>query len=161
MSLNLEFAVITDLALELLGKPEKLPRLRELGLAGCLGLSEGGLRRLLCGEGAGMGIGVGVEVLDLRWGMDVRVEWVEGWLQRRQASNVGGRIITGSVDVCGCERVTSYEVEALRRKWLGVEIKFNPKKRRAVGGWVSLVSSRAGNGRQARQASSLSFPSHA
>ncbi|KAF8441875.1 hypothetical protein BGX38DRAFT_812128 [Terfezia claveryi] len=48
VSLDLEFAVITDLALELLGSPEKLPRLRELGLAGCLGLSEGGLRNLLC-----------------------------------------------------------------------------------------------------------------
>lgn len=47
VSLDLEFAVITDLALDLLGSPDKLPMLRELGLAGCLGLSEWGLRNLL------------------------------------------------------------------------------------------------------------------
>lgn len=130
MSLDLEFAAITDLALELLGRPEKLPKLRALGLAGCLGLTKGGLKRLLCREGVGVGdggMGVGVEVLDLRWGMDVEVELVEGWLQKRQASSTDGRIIVGSVDIRGCERITINGVEELRRKWPGVEIKFTPK----------------------------------
>ena len=123
--MDLKFAALNGGGLDLIGRPERLPRLRELRLAGSLLLLAWSLRKILCGVDVGSGgMGWGVEILDLRWTIDLRVEWIEAWLERRQASSPGGRMITGTVDLRGCDMVTDNAVERLRRKWPAVGIKY-------------------------------------
>lgn len=128
VSLDLEFAPIRDHALYLLSKA---PNLKSLGLGGCLSLTKEGLEKFLCEDGEGR-CPVGIAELDLRWGMDVVVEWIDRWLALRQryaGLNAERGEVKGKVDLRWCDRVTLIGVEQLRRKWSGVEITFTKAKR--------------------------------
>lgn len=140
VSLHLEFAAITDYALELLagvsfrgGGSCPVPKLRHLGLAGCLSISKPALRAFLLDS-----CPLSIDNLDLRWEMDINVYWIDEWLSRKHRywqQQQQGRIATGDgapplkawVDLRGCEMVTETGKQFLKRRWSwapAVEFKF-------------------------------------
>ena len=140
VSLHLEFAAITDYALEMLVRGDSsndndcpVPKLRHLGLAGCLSISKSALRTFLLDS-----CPLNIDSLDLRWEMDINAYWIDDWLSRKHCywqQQQQGRVATGDgasplkvcVDLRGCEMVTEIGKRFLNRRWSwapNVEFKF-------------------------------------
>lgn len=130
VSLHLEFAAITDYALEVLARGSSrggdggcpVPKLRHLGLAGCLSISKFALRAFLLDS-----CPLNIDSLDLRWEMDISVYWVDDWLSRKHcnwqeqqgkaATRDGASLLKARVDLRGCEMVTEVWKQFLRKRW--------------------------------------------